>query len=256
MYLGLALLAALVLITLVLAIEAVHPLLAFFVWIVLSLVSAAIAGRYAGKLHNEIVDILSQKCAPHGYIEKYEEILTRKIGNIRTNVLLGVSTGYFASGEIQKAKHALDSIQNFSNNSAGIINQVTYYNNLCSYYLNTDDIANAEIMHSNMLEVLKSEKFPKQQYDGSYNFYTEKQFLINIAKGDYAGAEEWFLIQFNREKSLFGKVVSQYRLGQIYLHGERYEEAEKAFNYVIDNGNTTYYVVKSREFLKQCNEEV
>ncbi|MCL2195024.1 MAG: hypothetical protein FWB76_03645 [Oscillospiraceae bacterium] len=252
LYLGLVLLAALVSITLALAIEAVHPLLAFLVWIVLVLVSAAIAERYAGKLHNEILNTLAQKCDPHGFIEKHEKILTRKIGNMRTNILLNVSTGYLTSGDPQTAKHVLDSIQNFSNNSAGIISQVTYYNNLCSYYLNIDDIATAEVMHNHMLEVLKSEIFPKQQYDSSYNFYTEKQFSINIEKGDYSGAEEWFLIQFNREKSLLGKVSAQYCLGQIYLHFERFEEAAKAFDYVIEHGNTTYYVAKSRELLHQC----
>jgi len=255
LYIGLIVLAALVLITLVLTTEAVHPLLAFFVWLVLVFVSAIIAERYANKLNNEILDMLSQKCDPHGFIEKYVEILCRRIGNSRTYVLLNLSSGYLSSGDMLKAKRILDSVENFTNSRAGTLNKTCYYNNLCFYYLNIDDIANAEIMLNNMLEVLKNEKFPKQQYDGLYNLYVNKQFAINMAKGNYSGAEEWFFISFNREKSLLDKVIAQYQLGRIYLHFERFEEAEKAFNYVIDNGNTTHYVAKSHEFLNQCTEK-
>ncbi|MCL2531904.1 MAG: hypothetical protein FWE40_07085 [Oscillospiraceae bacterium] len=254
LFIGLTILSALTLITLILVTELVRPLPAFFVWLFLVLLSAVIAGRYAEKLNHEIDDTLTKKCNPHGYIEKLEKILNRRTGDISTILLLNVSTGYLISGDMQKARRILETISiqnNFSDNRAGIINKWAYYNNFCSYFLNTDDITNAEIMLNNMLEILKNEKFPKQQYDAHYNYYIDKQFLINIAKGDYAGAEQWYLIQFDREKNLFGKVVAQYHLGRIYLHVERFEEAEKAFNYVIENGNTTRYVAKAREFLNQ-----
>ena len=36
------------------------------------------------------------------------------------------------------------------------------------------------------------------------------------------------------------------------MHYERFEEAKEAFEYVVNNGNKTYYVGKSIEFLDQC----
>ncbi|MCL2195025.1 MAG: hypothetical protein FWB76_03650 [Oscillospiraceae bacterium] len=251
---GLILFASLVSVTLGVTIEVVRPWLAVLIWIVLFLVSATIAGRYAEKLNKEIDDIYAQKCDPHAYIEKLKEILeTRRIvEKERTYVLLNICAGHLANGDTYNAKLVLDRHFEFSKGNAGLLYKATYYNHLCACHLRMDDIANAETALNHMLEVVKDEKFPKQHYDGDYNSCAEKQFLINIAKGNYSGAEEWFLIKFNREKSLLGKVAAQYRLGQIYLHFERFEEAEKAFNYVIEHGNTTYYVAKSRELLHQC----
>ena len=155
----------------------------------------------------------------------------------------------------EKAKQLLDSINYFPDNKIGFCYKAIYYNNLCAYYLQVNEIPDAEIMLENMLSALQNEKYPKQLYDLTYNAYTEKQYSINLAKGNYSGAEEVVSIQYNREKSKLGKVVAKYKLGKIYIHFERFDEAKEAFQYVIDSGNKTYYVGKSIELLSQCRAE-
>ena len=222
-----------------------HPIMMF-------LISFIIAATYAVKLINEIAEICTQKCDPYEFIERYEKVLKRRIGKARTFVLISLSSGYLTAGNSQKAKQILDSVSKVSNNKAGILNKTCYFNNLCSYYLQVNDITNAESMLENMLEVLKNEKYPKQNYDLVYNFYIGKQYLINIAKGNYTGAEEVFSIQFNREKNKLGRVVAKYHLGKVYLNFNKLEEATEAFEYVVNNGNKTCYVDEAIDFINQC----
>ena len=229
-----------------------HPVLAFLIFIIIVFASAFISTVYAAKLNNKIVKIYTEECDPYTYINKYENILKRGLGNARTFVLINLSSGYLTIENSEKAKQILDGIKSFPNNKRGIESQVVFYNNLCSYYLQINDIPNAEKMLENMLCFLQNEKFPKQRYDRTYNHYTDKQYSINIAKGIFNGAEEVFSIQFNREKTKLGKIFAKYQLGKIYIHFERFEEAKEAFEYVINNGNKTYYVGKSIDFLNQC----
>lgn len=218
--------------------------------------AALIANRYAEKLHNKIVQLFLEECDPYQYIDRYQKILKRRLGKIGAFVLVNLSSGYLAAGNPQKAKQILDSIGSFQENQFGLQNKSFYYNNLCSYYLMMNDITNAEIMLENMLNSLQNEKFPKMQYYALYNCYTETRYEINIAKGNYVGTEDIFLIKYNREKSKLGKVESKYQLGKIYLHYNRIGEARSAFEYVINNGNKTYYVDESKELLNQCNDYV
>ena len=224
-------------------------LLVLIAWL---LFDSAIATIFATKINNKIVEILTQKCDPYEFIVRYEKILKRPIGNMRTWVLLNLSTGYLAIEDLQKTMRIFESNLEFKNNRTGIFNKCIYYNNACAYCLQGYDITNAEIMLEHMLEFLKHEKFPKQQYDHYYNRYTEKQYQINILKGNYNGAEEVFTIQFNREKDRLGKVTAKYNLGRVYLHLNKLEAAVAAFEYVASNGNKTYYVGKSLELLNQC----
>ena len=224
-------------------------ILIMIAWFILA---AIIATIFAAKINNKIVEILTQKCDPYEFIIRYEKILKKPIGNMRTWVLLNLSSGYLTIGDLQKTIQIFDSNLEFKNNRAGILNKFIYFNNACAYCLQGYDIANAEIMLENMLESLKHEKFPKQQYDHYYNFYIEKQYAINVSKGNYTGAEEVFSIQFNREKTQLGKVAAKYNLGRVYLHLNNLEAAVVAFEYVVSNGNKTFYVGKSLEFLDQC----
>ena len=231
-----------------------HPVPVFLILILWIFISAFIATRYAVELSDRIGRLYTEECDPYTYIEKYESILKRRIGNgnMRNYVLINLSSGYLSIENSQKAKQILDNVGNFQNNKAGIQSKVVFYNNLCSYFLQVNDIANAEIMLENMRVALQDEKFPKQRYDWMYNYYTDKQYCINIEKGNYIGAEEVFLIQFNREKNMLGKVVAKYQLGKIYLHFNKIEEAIESFDYVVNHGNKTYYVGKSTDFIEQC----
>jgi len=236
--------------------EPLQPVSAVLILVIWVLISALIATRRAAKLSARIVRLYTQECDPYTYIDKYEKILKRWIGNARNYVLLNLSSGYLATENLQKAKQTLDSVGKLSNKKAGLQNQVVYYNNLCAYFLQLNDIASAEKMLESMLGVLRDKKFSKLQYDYLYNYYIGKQYCINLAKGNYVGAEEVFLIQFNREKSKLGKVVAKYQLGIIYFNLKRIEEALEAFEYVVNNGNKTYYVGKSIDFINQCSGAV
>ena len=235
-----------------LSIQALPFALILLIVIAWLLFAAAIATLFAVKINNKIVEIYTQKCDPYEYIVRYEKVLKRPLGNMRTFVLLNLSSGYLAIGDLQKTMQIFNSNLEFKKNRAGILNKVFYFNNSCVYCLQGCDIANAEIMLEHMLEGLNHEKFPKQQYDYYYNRYIEKQYVLNMLKGNYTGAEEVFSIQFNREKTKLGKVTAKYHLGRVYLHLNKLDAAVAAFEYVVSNGNKTYYVGKSLEFLNQC----
>ena len=236
-----------------LGIKPMHPVLALLILIIIIFASWVIATKYAAKLDNKILKIYTEECDPYTYISRYENILKRRLGNERPFVLMYLSAGYLAIENAEKAKQILDSIKSFPYYIIrNVVNRFNFYNALCSYYLQVNDIPNAEKMLENMLSSLQNEKFPKLRYDETYNYYTDKQYSINVAKGVFSGAEEVFSIRYNREKSKLGKVVAKYQLGKIYMYYERFEEAKEAFEYVINNGNKTYYVGKSIEFLNQC----
>lgn len=61
--------------------------------------------------------------------------------------------------------------------------------------------------------------------------------------------EEYFNIFFDKEKNLLGKVSAKFRLGELYRRLGDGEKTAAAFDYVLQNGNLTYYTQKACEYL-------
>lgn len=232
-------------------IKPMPPAVQLLVMLLLVLISRFIAIRYAIKLSTQINELCTKECDPYTYIDRYENVLRRAKGSVRKYVLVNLSFGYLQAGAPERAKQVLDSVGNFPRTKAWLPNTAVFWGNLCMYYLQINDMISAEIMLKNMMNILHDEKFPKRQYNIIEDRYTEKQCSINIAKGDCAGAEEVYLDKFDKASCMLDKVMSSYQLGKIYLQLNRLDEARAAFEYVAKNGNKTYYVHKSIEFLNQ-----
>ena len=217
------------------------------VWV---FVSAVIAQCYFVKLHEKITDILTKECNPGNYIAFYEKILKRKsLGKFKSYVVLNLCTGYAISGDVEKEKCLLDSIRFFPDTRRGVADKVCYFNNLAAYYININNIEEAENALENMKLTLHEPKLYKSIYESFYSLYTSKTFALNLVKGNCAGVEEFFNIAFDKEKNKLGKVAAKYRLGILYTHLGETKKAAIAFEYVLQNGNKTYYVQKANEYL-------
>ena len=88
-----------------------------------------------------------------------------------------------------------------------------------------------------------------------YTTYTEKLFLLNMAKGDYGGAEQIFTVQYYREDTMYAKVKAVFTLGRIYLHEGRTKDAESAFQYVIEHGNKLSLVQEAKQRLDDIGKK-
>ena len=223
-------------------------------WYLYSVIIISIAwwfsNTYAQKLSGKINNVLLQECNPIEYIAFYEKVLKKKnVKKIRNYILLNLSTGYHSIGNAEECKRALDTIKGFPNTRYGALNTVCFFNNLAGYYMMIKDLENAEDTLNSMKSALGNPKLAKMHYESYYHFYISKNFVLNMAKGNYSGAEEHFSIFFDKEKNLLGKVAAKYYLGKVYIHLGDSEKAVSAFEYVVQNGNLTFYTQKAREYL-------
>ena len=199
-----------------------------------------------------------EECDPFPYIEMCEAVLGNRLiyagrnNASRNNAMLGLCFGYLTAGNSKAAGQVIEGIRYFPSGKAGLYNKALFFYFSFIHYLQIFDMVNVEIMLKSMMAVLQDKKFPKHRYDEMYHRYIEMQISVNIANGDYTEAEEVFLVAFNNAKNRLGKVACQYQLGEIYFHYERLNDAKKAFEYVISNGNKTFYVVEAVEKIDQC----
>lgn len=74
---------------------------------------------------------------------------------------------------------------------------------------------------------------------------------LNMKKGVYNGAEEYYTGQFVRLINMLGKVSYKFELGKIYWHYQRFDEAKAAFDFVGKHGNKLYKVQEAKGYLNQ-----
>ena len=170
---------------------------------------------------------------------------------VRTLLLLNLSVAYLNIGDNVSAGQMLSGVDYFSDNSSGAASKVVYYNNMFVYYLRINDIPSATQALEQMDAALQSSKLRKSDYDRYSTTYISKKHLVNMENGNYDGCEMHFSLMYNIESSILGKVSAKFTLGKIYLHDGKSIEAKQAFEYVINNGGTSYYVVKARDYLNQ-----
>ena len=214
-----------------------------------------ISRLYAKKLPEKVNNILMQECNTKDYIAFYEKCLRSKnVKAVRSRILLDLSTGYYCAGNFEETKRVLDSLDEFSDTKDGIVNSVCYYNNLAGYYLTINDLINAEKVLELMKSTSESPKLSAANRERYHYLYIGKNFALNMRKGDYEGAEEHLKGAFDKEKNMLGRVSAKYNLGKLYKHFGAKKQAIAAFEYVLENGNQTYYTQKAREYLDDIDK--
>jgi len=258
-------------------VQIVLSIILIFIWI---LVSMIIAEKNANKKVKKITDILFNECNPERAIIVINKTISAKNpGQYRDYFLLLLSIAHLYIGNISKARETLDKIYNpdqidsagnskmyihkslvtdktplntdsFPNTKVGSDNRVFYYSIRIDYFLQTDDLGSAT-KALNLMKNALNNKFIKANNDPYYFFYIENQYKINIANGDFDGAEMFFSILFDKKSSNIGKVLTKFQLGKIYLHYNKLDDAIAAFRYVIENGKNIIQVKEATQYLQQ-----
>lgn len=223
-------------------------------WIVYSfgwiLLSAAAMYFLSSRMYKRMMDRLFEECDPPKLIEIVEKKSGIKKGRpLRADVMLELSTAYLNSEHKEVAKQLLDSVYYFLDNGIGAGRRVVYYNNLFLYFLDVGDLASAENVLNDMRVSLDHPKLRKEARNTYFTAYTEKLFLLNMAKGYYGGAEQIFTVEYYRADTMYAKVKAVFTLGRIYRQQGRTEDAENAFRYVIEHGNKLYLVQEAKQCL-------
>jgi len=198
----------------------------------------------------EKINQLSYDCKVNEYMNAYRK-LTPFGKRERAFVTLSLSTGYVYLGDMDNLKWTLDdvNIEFLKRMRKGIGSVVCYYNNYVLYYLSVGDIANAEACLERMKEAYDSptvNHLNKATYDEAY---ITKRIFINMAKGDFDGAEMHFKLSLETAKQTIAKVAATYFLGEVYTHYGRLDEAREAFAYCAEHGGDTIYAKKAKEKL-------
>ena len=237
--------------------ESWNPVMTVYYISTMIFICAFVATIYASKKNNNIVSLLNKECNPQLFINKYNKILKRNKGALRQYVLLQLSAGNLNLGDLQMARQMLDTAAScgFSNTKQSASNQFHYYQLMCSLFLSANDIENAEKTLSYLKVSAQNPKMYPVNKNSTLSLCTSLQFSINIEKGIYDGAEQFFNNAFDIASIPIEKVSNKFFLGKIYMYFNRTEEAKTAFEYVIANGNKIICVKKAQQFLNQINGE-
>ena len=217
--------------------------------------SGLIANKYAVKLERKNIALLNDECNPKDYIAFYRKALSKKalskprMFNLRNYILLNLSVGYLASGDFEYCKQVLDMVSRFPDTKNGALYTACFFNNLASYYIRIKELEYAENTLKNMKEVMNSPNFDKKFYEIYDELYYTANIAIQVARGNYEGAEDHFNMCFDKETMLLRKVAVKCALGDLYVRLGEHEKAASAFEYVLQNGKETYYAQKASEYL-------
>ena len=225
-------------------------------WVLSPIVAGIISEIYARKLMRAVDSILYEECDPCKFVAEYERFLPKTPENIIPFMYLMICNGCLLAGDIESAKKYIDQIKGFPKNKAkNALYRLVHYSNMVGYSSSFEDWVATDNWLEKMKEILddSANGIKPNLRDGFRLTYISQLYAVNISKGEFEGAEEVFLADINTSKSKISKVLSQHRLGKVYLHFNRLDEAKAAFEYVITNGNTTGCVTEAKELLEHIN---
>lgn len=194
--------------------------------------------------------IMAERCCCREFIAQNEKLLAKAPAKSKTTLLLNHAAGYCNLGEAEKSLSCLMSFAPiFSDKIVGLVNAATYYNNLFAVYSSLDDIEKAEKALADFKAVLQNPKFPEKSRSASElsNLSVRDEFLLQMKKGDYTGAVDFFLADFQSAETKLQKVADAYTLAKIYIHSGNPAAAEKYIDFAAQNGGDTIFAVKARD---------
>ena len=210
-------------------------------------------GLLANKEYNKISLTLTNECDPYKYIKAISPLVIKaKNKDLKTFLMLRLAARYGDCGAFEQSKELLDSIQ-LSKKAASSIrvsNHIMYYNSLITYYLKENNIDKALDYLRLFEDMLQNKKLLRATKTIMEKAYNNKVFQLNMASGNYEGAEDFYMSFFD-SGNLYNKVGDKYSLSLIYEHYGRNEEAVQALSYVVENGNKLYIVQQARQKLAE-----
>ncbi len=216
-------------------------MLAAMAWILLW---SVLLNVLAGKTYKNTVIVLRDNCETDKYIQKMEAFYEkhRKSPKLAFFLKMNLFAGYSDKGDMEKAKDLLFDIDpTFADNSVGIWNAVVYYANVCTYFIQINDLKKAEAALESLKGFAEHPKLAPQKREQATEHYTAKSYKLGMQTGNYDGAETYFSDLLAKEKTMIGKVGYTYALAEIHLHNGDTQKAAEALTFVIQNGGDTHY---------------
>ena len=225
----------------------------FVVWY---MVSSVITGRYERTLLRKIEALLTETCDPQSCVAEYEKILPKSTRDMKTYLLMELGSAYLAAGDAEKAWEYLEQVTSFPQRGGRSASyRFVHQSYMLSYSVLTDDLESGGDWLNKMRGILDDSVGIGESVKATLNdHYNTQSHVFNIANGEFEGAETVFLEDFNTGTKKLSKVAAQSRLGKVYLHFDRRDEAKAALEYVIANGNKTRYVEEAKELLGLINQ--
>ena len=163
-------------------------------------------------------------------------------------VLVNLSTGYLTQGDYQSAKVILEKIPRPKDKENSV--KAVYANNWCDYYLGVNDLEQAQKCFENFHQLLENKAILKSEFIDAYEIIKVE---ISIARGDYEDVEATLKMLLKNAKNLLREVSCHFKLSQVYIYENRFDEARDMLEFVIKNGGDTRYVNQAQVLLKQIN---
>lgn len=205
--------------------------------------------KAAQKRLNKIIDILTEECDPYRYIEQLLPLTQKKIQpNIRVIILIYLACGYIDAGDNNQAKIVLSDISKIGTNNK--INLSNISNLLTVLYLDDNDLNNARLALADFWKYsnqIKSNDI-KYQIKKAYNRQAAK---LNMMENNLYGVEEIYKAQLEGGNTVLEKNILYYDYALLCIKQNRIDEAKKALQFVIENGNKLHLVTKAKEKLAQ-----
>ena len=226
------------------------------VWIFFS---AAVFGIVA-YIKNNKVNRLLHDCDVVNFLainERFSKI-KRPGKAVKAMVQLNLSTAYLNIGNDAAAVQVLYGVDlgRFPKGATGASFELVYHSNYFIYFLNAGDLTKAAYAIEQMQSILQNRKLPGAFKKFAPDLCRHQQHLLNMANGNYEGAELAFSLVYEKSEHKINRVAAKYALGKVYLHQGRIADAERAFEYAVEHGGSSVHRARAVEQLEALGKHV
>lgn len=182
----------------------------------------------------------------------YQSALARKDNRSQRVLLINRSTAYLDLGQPRQALELLESMEWFfraDTHQPTIL--LAYYNNMAMCYFRLKEWDKAQEMVEQYKQALDSANLNQNQRGGFYFIYQTQAMLLDMGRGDYVGAEKFFLRALEREKAPIGQVFYQSYLLKIYIHQGDQAKQQACLEFLASHGGDTCFAQAARDLLRQ-----
>lgn len=182
----------------------------------------------------------------------YQSALARKDNRTQRLLLINRSTACLDLGQPRQALELLEHMEWFfraDTHQPALL--LAYYNNMAMCYFRLKEWDRAQGAVEQYKQTLDSANLNEGQRGGFYLMYQTQAMLLDMGRGDYVGAEKFFLRALERERAPIGQVFYQACLLKIYLHQGEEAKQQACLEFLSAHGGDTCFAQAARDLLRQ-----
>ena len=222
--------------------------LSFIVCVVLIILDAIFFTRLTSKkLANEVIVLLND-CRIHDYINEVDRLLSKKKGPTRSMYNYMIAAGYSMLNDYDKVYECCQKITVRSHMSE-------YHVRMIDYYLNKEQFELAEKEMEEMKKLLS--KMKKKSTKAGYEMSLKSaEYALRIRRGDYGGAEEFYLgvLASPNTKANITRTSYSYALGKLLVLKGDPEGARPYLKTSIETAGDSKYKEFSEKKLAEIDQ--